>query len=60
MNWKKTSEHSISSTCDAYHIAKGYVEGQESYVLWHHRHILGCWSTVNEAKAKAEEHKGQA
>ena len=51
MEWKKTSDYSISS--GRFHIAKALVMGEPKFTLWDNTTIVGTWGTAQEAQGHA-------
>lgn len=55
IRWKKTSEHSIASTCGRFHIARLFKDGVPGYLLWDRNEIVpGCSEDADKRKQDAE------
>lgn len=55
MQWKRTSDYSVCSDDERFHIAKASCCGVESYTLWDGRNIVKTFKTPHEARQEAEK-----
>jgi len=60
MQWKRTSDYSVATHDERFHIARAVCSGIDKFTLWDGKNIVKSFPTAAQAREAAEQIKSKS